>query len=113
MPSASTREIPMTDLASLLGRKPASVAEMLPSPANAPANNVIEPDQEPFPIAAQLGEESVAVRNLLIDAGHIITELSSIKHSLGRVVDPICKTLRAFEEAKTDKLNLQSVLNET
>ena len=53
------------------------------------------------------------VRNLLIDAEHKITELDGIQQSLGRLVDPVSKTLRAFEEAKNEKLSLQSVLNNT
>jgi chromosome segregation ATPase len=103
----------MTNLASFLGRKPTLVAETPQRPA-APDKNVLELDQELFfPIATQLGEENEVVRNLLIDAEHKITELEIIKNSLGRLVDPITKTLRAFEEAKAEKLNLQSVLNNT
>ncbi len=75
---------------------------------------MLELDQELFfPIASQLGEENEVVRNLLIDAEHKITELDSIRQSLGRLVDPVSKTLRAFEEAKNEKLSLQSVLNNT
>ena len=106
----------MTKFASLLGRKPTLVAATPESPAAAaaPDRNVLELDQELFfPIASQLGEENEVVRNLLIDAEHKITELDSIKTSLGRLVDPITKTLRAFEEAKNEKLSLQSVLNNT
>ena len=107
----------MTKFASLLGRKPSLVAATPESPAPAaaaPDKNVLELDQELFfPIASQLGEENEVVRNLLIDAEHKITELDSIKTSLGRLVDPITRTLRAFEEAKNEKLSLQSVLNNT
>ena len=75
---------------------------------------MLELDQELFfPIASQLGEDNEVVRNLLIDAEHKITELDSIKQSLGRLVDPVSKTLRAFEEAKNEKLSLQGVLNNT
>ncbi len=115
----------MTKLASLLGRKPPTRAGMAqpahhpappappPSAATAPTN-VIELDHELFfPLASQLGEENELVRNLLIDAEHKITELDNIRSSLGRLVDPVSKTLRAFEEAKSEKLSLQSVLNNT
>jgi chromosome segregation ATPase len=113
----------MTKLASLLGRKPqagsgtAQPPLAAPPPPPAPGTtpqNVIELDHELFfPIATQLGEENELVRNLLIDAEHKITELDNIRNSLGRLVDPVSKTLRAFEEAKSEKLSLQSVLNNT
>jgi chromosome segregation ATPase len=105
----------MTKLASLLGRKPTLVVETpQPAPANAPPKQVLELDQELFfPIASQLGGENEVVRNLLIDAEHKITELETIRTSLGRLVSPVSKALRAFEEAKTEKLSLQSVLNNT
>ena len=111
----------MTTFASLLGRKPTLVTETaqpvatsVPAVPATPSTNVLELDQELFfPIASQLGEENEMVRNLLIDAEHKISELGSIRHSLGRLVDPVSKTLRAFEEAKNEKLSLQSVLNST
>jgi crescentin len=115
----------MTKLASLLGRKPQARAGTAQPPFAAPpappsgkaiaaAPNVIELDQDLFfPLASQLGEENELVRNLLIDAEHKITELDNIRNSLGRLVDPVNKTLRAFEEAKSEKLSLQSVLNNT
>ena len=115
----------MTKLASLLGRKPVLVtdtpqppAQRPAAPASAPASasdrNVLELDQELFfPLASQLGGENEVVRNLLIDAEHKITELDGIRQSLGRLVDPVSKTLRAFEETKNEKLSLQSVLNNT
>jgi len=112
----------MTKLASLLGRKPTLVASSEPQqgpalPAAAspgPDRTILELDQDLFfPIASQLGEENELVRNLLIDAEHKITELDGIRQSLGRLVDPVSKTLRAFEEAKNEKLSLQSMLNST
>ncbi len=127
----------MTKLGSLLGRKPILVVDKtaattppaaFPSAANdTPASdearpstapvverNVLELDQELFfPIVSQLGEENEAVRNLLIDAEHKIGELETIKKSIGRLVDPVSKTLRAFEEAKSEKLTLQGALNNT
>lgn len=108
----------MTKLVSLLGRKPVPAAER---PAN-PAPRTIEPapkaeielDHELFlPIATQLGQENEAVRNLLIDAEHKLGELETIKASIGRLVDPVAKTLSAFEQTKSEKLSLQGVLNNT
>jgi len=106
----------MTKLATLLGRRPTLVAETPPAPAAQPTPDKasLELDQDLFfPVASQMGEENEVVRNLLIDAEHRITELETIKNSLGRLVDPVSKTLRAFEEAKTEKLSLQSTLNST
>src|SRR5688500_2530670 len=106
----------MTKLATLLSRKPALVApvRVTPQAPAAPDKNALELDQELFfPIASQLGEENEVVRNLLIDAEHKISELETIKKSIGRLVEPVSKTLRAFEEAKNEKLSLQGVLNNT
>ena len=101
----------MTKLVNLLGRKPASAAEK-PSGSPEPEKSDIELDHELFfPLAAQLGQENETVRNLLIDAEHKISELDTIKRSIGKLVDPVSKTLRAFEEAKSDKLSLQNMLN--
>ena len=92
----------MTKLVNLLGRKPASAAEK-PSGSPEPEKSDIELDHELFfPLAAQLGQENETVRNLLIDAEHKISELDTIKRSIGKLVDPVSKTLRAFEEAKSD-----------
>jgi chromosome segregation ATPase len=109
----------MTKFGTLLGLKPTFVAEKPTTPAAAepdrsPDKNVLELDQELFfPLASQLGEENEAVRNLLIDAEHKIGELETIKRSIGRLVDPVSKTLRAFEDAKSEKLTLQNILNNT
>lgn len=104
----------MTKLATLLGRKPTLVAET-PAQATTPADKTaLELDQDLFfPIASQLGEENEIVRNLLIDAEQRITELDTIRTSLGRLVNPVSKTLRDFEQAKAEKLSLQSMLNST
>jgi chromosome segregation ATPase len=118
----------MTTLVSLLGRKPAPGAgksSIAPAPtqpsAKAPAPAAaasekpdIELDNELFsPIATQLGQENEAVRNLLLDAEHKMGELETIKRSIGKLVDPVSKTLRAYEETKSEKLSLQGTLNTT
>jgi chromosome segregation ATPase len=127
----------MSTLVSLLGRKPVS-ATAKPAPAQQPAaapgpvqqpahaaaperaartaadKADIELDHELFsPIAVQLGQENEAVRNLLLDAEHKIGELEIIKRSIGKLVDPVSKTLRAYEETKSEKLSLQGTLNTT
>jgi crescentin len=103
----------MSKFGTLLGLKAVPEKPAAAAPAE-PEKNVLELDQELFfPLASELGEENEAVRNLLIDAEHKITELEGIKRSLGRLVDPVSKTLRALEETKSEKLSLQGVLNNT
>ncbi len=80
----------------------------------APSEPEIELDNELFfPIATQLGQDNEAVRNLLMDAEHKIGELESIKVSIAKLVDPVCNTLRGYEETKSEKLILQRALNTT
>jgi len=114
----------MTKLVALLGRKPepgngkpltAQQPATAPAPANtAPKEADMELDDELFfPIATQLGQENEAVRNLLMDAEHKIGELETIKLSIAKLVDPVCNTLRDYEETKSEKLILQRALNST
>jgi chromosome segregation ATPase len=112
----------MTKLVTFLGRKPVAAtgnpatAAATPQAVTGPAAEKpdIELDHELFsPIAAQLGQENEAVRNLLLDAEHKIGELEIIKRSIGSLVDPVSKTLRAYEDAKSEKLSLQGALNTT
>jgi chromosome segregation ATPase len=114
----------MTKLVSLLGRKPEPAIEkpsfaMPPAATLAPANTApneagVDLDNELFfPIAAQLGEENEAVRSLLMDAEHKIGELETIKLSIAKLVDPVCNTLRGYEETKNEKLILQRALKNT
>jgi chromosome segregation ATPase len=111
----------MTRLVTFLGRKSAaaagkpSAAPLPQAAAEAAAEKPdIELDNELFsPIATQLGQENEAVRNLLLDAEHKIGELEIIKRSIGKLVDPVSKTLRAYEEAKSEKLSLQGTLSAT
>jgi chromosome segregation ATPase len=123
----------MTSLVNFLGRKTGSAAE---KPAQgtaeetaataappAPVFPPLKPESEKadididnelfFPLATQLGQENETVRNLLIDAEHKISELDNIKRSIGKLVEPVSKTLRAFEEAKSERISLQNTLNST
>ena len=93
----------MTKLVTFLGRRTAPAVEK-PAPAPQPLTATaaaeksdIELDQDLFfPAATQLGHENETVRNLLIDAEHKIGELEIIKNSIGKLVDPVSKTLRAY-----------------
>ena len=120
----------MSKLGTLMGRKPSvpaigentgaaekvAVAEILASAQEdeTPQKNVLELDNDLFlPVASQLGEENETIRNLLIDAEHKINELDTIKRAIGKLVEPVTKTLRALEEAKSEKIGLQGALNNT
>jgi crescentin len=95
-----------------LARK-AGPAEKPNEPAAA-SENPLELDEELFSaLGAQLGGENEALRNLLLDANSKIGELDTIKAAVGRLVDPVSKALRDFEAEKSEKVGLQTVLNNT
>lgn len=50
---------------------------------------------------------------MLLDANAKIGELDGIKNAVGKLVDPVSKALRAFEAEKSEKISLQTVLNNT
>jgi crescentin len=63
----------------------------------------VELDNELYlTIARQFGKENESVRNLLIDAESKIKELDTIKRAIGEQVDPVSKTLRSLEDAKSE-----------
>ena len=86
-----------------------------PTPnATPPTDNPLELDEELFTaLGAQLGGENESLRNLLLDANAKIGELDGIKNAVGKLVDPVSKALRAFEAEKSEKISLQTVLNNT
>ena len=86
-----------------------------PTPASvAPPENPLELDEELFSaLGAQIGGENELLRNLLLDANAKIGELDTIKSAVGKLVDPVGKTLRALEAEKSEKIGLQTVLNNT
>jgi crescentin len=97
--------------AALIEPAPLAPVKVVTPPPNEPE---IELDNELFfPIATQLGQENETVRNLLMDAEHKIGELESIKVSIAKLVDPVCNTLRGYEETQSEKLILQRALNST
>jgi chromosome segregation ATPase len=85
------------------------------APAGATSNdNPLELDEELFSaLGAQLGGDNESLRNLLLDANAKIGELDTIKNAVGKLVDPVSKALRAFEAEKSEKISLQTVLNNT
>jgi chromosome segregation ATPase len=90
--------------------KPAAPA---PTTTALPENS-LELDEELFSaLGAQLGGENESLRNLLLDANAKIGELDTIKNAVGKLVDPVSKALRAFEAEKSEKISLQTVLNNT
>lgn len=94
-------------------------AEPTATPAPTPLRavlpeNPLEIDEELFSaLGAQIGGDNESLRNLLLDANAKIGELDSIKAAVGKLVDPVSKTLRAFEAEKSEKISLQTVLNNT
>ena len=86
-----------------------------PTPSATPqTDNPLELDEELFTaLGAQLGGENESLRNLLLDANAKIGELDGIKNAVGKLVDPVSKALRAFEAEKSEKISLQTVLNNT
>ncbi len=104
----------MRKFGAFLARKPAEAA-LAPTPAGTTLpDNPLELDEELFSaIGAQIGGENETLRNLLLDANAKIGELDTIKDAVGRLVDPVSKTLRAIEAEKSEKLALQTVLNNT
>jgi crescentin len=50
---------------------------------------------------------------MLLDANNKIGELDTIKAAVGKLVDPVSKALRDFEAEKSEKIGLQTVLNNT
>lgn len=105
----------MSKFGGIFARK-ASVIDQLaqPSPATALPDNPLEIDEELFSaLGAQIGGDNESLRNLLLDANAKISELDSIKAAVGKLVDPVNKTLRAFEAEKSEKVSLQTVLGNT
>jgi chromosome segregation ATPase len=104
----------MTRLVPFLGRKRALAAEEKPAPpqpAAAATRDDIELDNDLFfPLANQIGQENEGIRNLLIEAEHKVGELEDIKRMIGKLIDPVSKALRAYEEVKSEKLSLQTAL---
>jgi chromosome segregation ATPase len=77
-------------------------------------DNPLELDEELFSvIGAQVGGDNETLRNLLIDANAKIGELDAIKDAVSKLADPVSKTLRAYETEKSEKITLQTVLNNT
>ena len=106
----------MRKFGAFLARKPAAAELTLaPTPAGTTLpDNPLELDEELFSaLGAQIGGENETLRNLLLDANAKIGELDTIKAAVGKLVDPVSKTLRAMEAEKSEKLALQTVLNNT
>jgi len=109
----------MRKFGAFLARKaavPDIAFEHAPARAKAPSasDNPLELDEELFSaIGAQLGSENEALRNLLVDANAKIGELDGIKAAVGRLVDPVARALQAMEAERSEKLALQTVLNNT
>jgi crescentin len=106
----------MSKFGGFFARKTGTV-ENLPMPTPTAAtlpDNPLELDEELFSaLGAQFGGDNESLRNLMLDASAKIAELDTIKAAVGKLTDPLTKTLRAFEAEKAEKLGLQTVLANT
>jgi chromosome segregation ATPase len=97
----------MTNLVGFLGRKSASSDK-----PTLPSDSSLELDEELFSaLGSQMGGDNETVRNLLLHAGYKIGELDDIKNSITQLIEPVGRTLRAFEVEKAEKISLQGSLN--
>jgi chromosome segregation ATPase len=113
----------MSKLGGFFGRKSGlfdATSEPTPVTTAATANstalpdNPLELDEELFSaLGAQIGGDNESLRNLMLDATAKIGELDTIKAAVAKLADPLGKTLRALEAEKTEKLSIQTVLNNT
>jgi chromosome segregation ATPase len=95
-----------------LSRKPI-ISDIRPTPTPVP-DNPLELDEELFSVlGARVGGENEALRNLLLNASSKINELDSIKDAVAKLADPVAKALVAYETEKSEKIGLQTVLNNT
>jgi chromosome segregation ATPase len=63
-------------------------------------------------LAAGIGADNEALRNLLIDAGRRVTGLDSVKDAFRDLVEPIDSVLRALEEISADNVGLSNALTD-
>ncbi|MCF8478632.1 MAG: hypothetical protein K9G60_16515 [Pseudolabrys sp.] len=108
----------MSKFGGLFARKASAFDQLAqPSPTaadTAPPDNPLEIDEELFSsLGAQIGGDNETLRNLLLDANAKIGELDAIKAAVGKLADPVSKALRAYEAEKSEKISLQTVLNNT
>jgi chromosome segregation ATPase len=99
--------------------QPSPTAVVTPLPDNSLSDsslpdNPLEIDEELFTsLGAQIGGDNETLRNLLLDASAKISELDGIKAAVSKLADPVGKALRAFEAERSEKVSLQTVLNNT
>ncbi|HEY0224420.1 MAG TPA: hypothetical protein VGC38_07910 [Pseudolabrys sp.] len=100
-------DIPSEPTLSAPAPTPAATANPLP-------DNPLELDEELFSaLGAQIGGDNESLRNLMLDASAKIAELDTIKAAVDKLADPLSKTLRALEAEKSEKISIQTVLNNT
>ena len=104
-----------SDPISEISAEPHLAGESAPEARQASADEtVLDLDDELFSgLGAQIGGKNEALRNLLLNANNKIGELESIKEAFDKLVNPVSETLRAIEAERSEKLALQTVLNNT
>jgi len=99
----------VSDLLGLTGAKPTSDA-----PGIAPEQpSVDQPAREKGTLAdvgARIGEDNEALRNLLIDTGHRLGTIDSLKETFGRLVEPLHNVLTALEQERADHASSKGAL---
>jgi crescentin len=98
-----------------ISAEPNLAGEPAPQSTQAPdAEAALDLDEELFSgLGTKLGGENEALRNLLLNANTKISELDSIKEAFDQLVNPVSEALRAIEAERSEKLALQTVLNNT
>ena len=82
--------------------------------AEAAVANPLDLDEDLFTaLGAQIGGENEELRNLLLEANAKAGELDAVRTAIARLIDPVSKALRAFEAEKSEKIILQTVLDNT
>jgi crescentin len=64
-------------------------------------------------IGSRIGEENEALRSLLVDAGRKVNELDELKETVGSIVEPVSKMMRALEQEKSENIGLRNLLADT
>lgn len=109
----------MSKFSHLFGRKRNEVSDDQPffqsirkKPNDGAANETAGEENYSL-IGGRIGEENEALRSLLVDAGRKLGELDELKETVGSIVEPVSKMMRAIEQEKSENISLRNVLADT
>ncbi len=110
----------MSKFSHLFGRKRNEPADNSPcscpprkGPTATPAPGKPISEENSALIGSRIGEENEALRSLLIDAGRKVNELDELKETVGSIVEPVSRMMRALEHEKSENIGLRNVLADT